>query len=774
MPQKLFDSRLNEPVSPLIDVVMNGLGMMFIMLMIYMAIASIGKTNPLQFLTGVAPPPAVIGQPFTFVLPVIGGTGERRFKVQGDLASWGLQLHEGTGTIFGTPSAVLRAEASELCVPFRVDVTDSANTSATASFAIEMNESMIPYSLGRTAIARIEPVLPMARVGEEYECVIGGIENSGASWSVSSGALPPGLELDRPGSEGAVVGKPTGAGSYEFTARLARGDGSFIYQDKPMLWPGEEAVRTFRLTVLPPIEHQLELTPARVGEPYRAAVQTGTLLEHESVEINELPKGLWSEGPIITGVPKVHGEYPVRYSIRGLGDEVSVGDAKLHILPPRPAAMVGGSHFCAWCGETARFAIPTAGLIEPIVINASELPKEVKLDRSTLIVVGAAPARHRILLSATDALGTKAQGEVTVSLLPRSKEISLPKKIVVPLLVGEPLRWRPPATGGDGPLSWSIVDGMPPDAHVADECLNMRATVPASTKTQVAVTDPMTGNAQNCHVEFRAVFPETTSIQLATTQAPLALVGRKYELALAATGGVGRATFHIEGLPPWLHATPAGLEGTPDHSGEWQIKVTAQDEMGSDGPRPLSIIAVYEAREKFAIETQSLPPAIVGVPYVITISCTGGSGSCKRVVSGILPKGLVFTASGIAGTPKESGAFELEVRATDTVLNETVSRPYRLDVVQGDRSHPLILTDAVAVGVLGHDYVAVLSATGGIGAYRWRIEGQLPPGLLFDGKRIHGSIGLSVEKREWPLLLQVEDEIGQIAKPQLIALRVSE
>src|SRR5579864_6450361 len=61
--------------------------------------------------------------------------------------------------------------------------------------------------------------LPAGSVNVPYNGILSASGGSGAfTWSISSGALPPGLMLNP--QQGLITGTPTAAGSYPFTAHL--------------------------------------------------------------------------------------------------------------------------------------------------------------------------------------------------------------------------------------------------------------------------------------------------------------------------------------------------------------------------------------------------------------------------------------------------------------------------------------------------------------------------------------------------------------------------
>ncbi len=110
----------------------------------------------------------------------------------------GLLLNAGTGVISGTPTA---AGSS-----FTLKVTDKNLQSGTGALSISVRPKPTITTAG----------LPVGEVGVAYQAypvVGGGI--TPYTWSIVSGALPPGLSLNV--STGAISGTPTTSGSSSFT-----------------------------------------------------------------------------------------------------------------------------------------------------------------------------------------------------------------------------------------------------------------------------------------------------------------------------------------------------------------------------------------------------------------------------------------------------------------------------------------------------------------------------------------------------------------------------
>ena len=122
-----------------------------------------------------------------------GGTGPYAFSVAAGTLPPGLSL-ASTGVLQGVPDAIGSFD-------FDIRATDSAGATATRAFRLEI---VLP-------IVTINTALPDGQAGNPYAQSVfasGGLQPY--TFSVSAGALPPGVELD---ARGIVIGVPTAAGA---------------------------------------------------------------------------------------------------------------------------------------------------------------------------------------------------------------------------------------------------------------------------------------------------------------------------------------------------------------------------------------------------------------------------------------------------------------------------------------------------------------------------------------------------------------------------------
>lgn len=149
-------------------------------------------------------PAARVGSAYTASLSAAGGTPPYLWSIASGQLPPGLTLNS-QGTISGTPTG-----SGDF--GFTVQLRDSAGTPQSAtSVPLVIDVAPLPLNILTTGLSD-------GAVGDPYSADLSA--SGGAppyTWTLYSGALPPGLTLD---SQGRVRGTPTGEGSFTFRARV--------------------------------------------------------------------------------------------------------------------------------------------------------------------------------------------------------------------------------------------------------------------------------------------------------------------------------------------------------------------------------------------------------------------------------------------------------------------------------------------------------------------------------------------------------------------------
>lgn len=134
----------------------------------------------------------------------------------------------------------------------------------------------------------------------------------------------------------------------------------------------------------------------------------------------------------------------------------------------------------------------------------------------------------------------------------------------------------------------------------------------------------------------------------------------------------------------------------------------------------------------FAINTTSLPSAVLNQPYTMTLQASSITGPVTwSIIAGTLPSGLALNPStgAISGTPTATGTSSLTLRAAESGSAPQVATTTLLLPVEP--SPPALrIANSLGNGSVGAAYSQTLVASGGKAPYNWSIvSGALPPGL---------------------------------------------
>jgi hypothetical protein len=243
---------------------------------------------PLTISTG-SLPTGYTGIAYSQTLQATGGVPSYQWSViSGSLPS-GLTLNSSTGAITGTPTALGTSS-------FTVKVSDSQTptpASTTANLSITINNP--PLAVTTTSLP--EGVINVAYSSTAFLTANGG--TAPYTWSISSGSLPNGLQLNA--STGQITGTPTKTGTFPFTAKVT--DSSS---------PTQTATANLSIVINSPLEITTTSLPSgSVGTSYSAtlAASGGVPPYSWTVTSGDLPAGLSlnKTTAVISGTPTATG-----------------------------------------------------------------------------------------------------------------------------------------------------------------------------------------------------------------------------------------------------------------------------------------------------------------------------------------------------------------------------------------------------------------------------------------------------------------------------------
>jgi hypothetical protein len=158
---------------------------------------------------------------------------------------------------------------------------------------------------------------------------------------------------------------------------------------------------------------------------------------------------------------------------------------------------------------------------------------------------------------------------------------------------------------------------------------------------------------------------------------------------------------------------------------------TASITVQNPGGAVSGIVVFTIGPQSLKVTTTSLPDGVVGTAYSQVLQAQGGTLPYTwTVTAGTLPGGLALDpGSGtLSGTPTGAASGAIGFTVTDSV-GRVAKQSMQLNVALA-----LTITTAspLTIATAGTAYSVTLAATGGTPSYLWSINGNLPPGLLFN------------------------------------------
>lgn len=614
-------------------------------------------------------------------------------------------------TLLGTPTTAGT-------YAFVLTVTDSQRNSASVQVSITINSSSGGAAINTTS-------LPNGTVNVPYSTQLVCTNCQGYTWSISSGTLPTGLQLN---GSGVISGTPTAVQVSSFQVSLSAFSGTNFTQTLTALLSitinaGGLAITTASL----PVGSVSSLYSATLSGTGGTPPYTWTLTSTANDGLT-----IGATTGTISGTPAATGQYTLSVL---LTDSQGLTASRIFTITISAALSIltttlpPGSVNVVYPTQTL-----TAGGGQPpyrwtvVTTGPGNLPPGLALDGVFGRISGTptASGTFPFELMVTDNNSNTATGTITMTV---GGNIVITPATLPNAAVSTAYSQTLTAAGGTAPYGWAVTAGSLPvglTLGASSGLISGTPALPGSATFTVTATD-------SNKITGQAAYTLTVSgpVTITTTSLPDGTIGTAYSQTLAATGGTTPYTWAVTtGTLPaglTLAAATGVISGTPTAAATSSFTVTVTDAGKVTAKQALSIATATA----LTVTPTSLPAATVGTAFTQKFTAAGGKSPYTFSMTGTLPPGFTFTASSatIAGTAPaaESGTFSLTV--TDA-SGRTVTLPLTLTATVA----PLTVTPTtLPTATVGVAYSQVLTASGGIAPYTFALtQGNLPSGLAFN------------------------------------------
>jgi putative Ig domain-containing protein/ASPM-SPD-2-Hydin domain-containing protein len=476
------------------------------------------------------------------------------------------------------------------------------------------------------------PALPDAITQTPYAGALsatGGI--APYTWSITSGALPPGLNLNS--SSGQITGTPRAAGTFTFMAQVT--DSS----PTPQIATASAAVLALQL---------LQITTTSLPDPEVQASYSVTLTASGgmapyvwSISSGSLPPGLTldSSTGVISGIPTSTGSYAFTVEVSDPPSAPQKSSRNLN-AKVQPKLQITTNNLPSGQPQVAYSATVTAtGGTTPYnwSISSGALPVGLTLGSSNGFISGTPTQSGTFSFTAQvgDTAGHTAQQSLSIQVAAPSP-FSISTTSLPPATVSAAYSTTLQTTGGTTPYSWSISAGALPPGLSLSATTGVISGIPTQSGTflfSVQVSD--SGGRTTQQSLGIQVF---SALSVTTASLPPGTVNVAYSTTLQATGGTAPYSWSVSSgaLPAGLtlNSSTGATSGTPGQSGTFSFTAQVADAAGHTAQQPLSIQILA-------------PPMITSQPTSQSITA-GQSAAFSVIASGTAPLSYQWTKNGTA------------------------------------------------------------------------------------------------------------------------------
>jgi hypothetical protein len=453
--------------------------------------------------------------------------------------------------------------------------------------------------------------LPAAAVGVAYAQTLTAVPATIApTWTISAGALPPGLGLNT--ATGLISGTPTTAGAYTFTVNAAVNSAASATKSYTLTVTGA------RITTTSP------LPAATAGKAY----QTRLTAEGTSAAVQWTASGLppWLQldrsAGVLSGTPPVPGTFQFTVQLTDGNTSVSLS-AQLTVNPAPMAIRTIAPLFTGVTGLAYTQRFEAEGGVPPY--RWSILPSEppgLTLDRSAGVLQGTptAAGEYPITVQVADSANNTAQAAFSVVVNAPSLTIT-PGAALPPATALAPYTQTFTAVGGTAPYIWTQTGGDIPGLSFDRNAVRLSGT--PTTQGDYSFSLQVRDSAGLTASRTFTLTVGASALRVVPGDPVEATLKLPYDFRVSATGGTPPYAWAATGLPEGLSIDPASgsISGIPLAAGSFPTAVRVTDSQRNTSVELFRIVVRLPPPP--ALSASGLPPVASPAsqfPLVVSIA----------------------------------------------------------------------------------------------------------------------------------------------------------
>lgn len=534
------------------------------------------------------------------------------------VAGYNQTIDVDNGTAPYTFTRTLGALPSGLTLSTAGVLSGTPGTAGTFNFTVQVRDAngaidTQAYTLTINASPTVTTTTVTAGTlnGGGYSQFIATAGGTGAiAFSVSAGALPPGLTLDP--ATGEISGTPTAAGSFSFTVKLTDSLGAI----------GTRAL-SLSVNAAPTFTSVDDLTiPAGVAVTTSASTFVVTATGFPAPTVSLFNGGQFVLGTSVpTGVPGLafntttrkfvgtptagtSGDFTLTFRAANTAGSVDQ-TFTLHVVPTPVITKLTLPNWTVGRGYTQTVTAAGGGGPRTFAVTGGALPDNLTLNPATGAITGtpSTTGDFGFTITVTDSIGSGSQTyDVTINPAPDITTTTLPTWT----RNGVGFLQTVAVTGGTGPFVFSRAGTLPSGLTLNTTTGVLSGTPTAAGTFNFTITARDAAGATDTQAFTLIVSPAIVfgyqaappNGSIATTF-PAGKLNVAYNRTIAVTGGTGTKTFQLvvkpaplQNLPPGLSldATTGAITGTPTTIGTYNFDVRVTDSVGASVLRTLRIV----------------------------------------------------------------------------------------------------------------------------------------------------------------------------------------